>query len=96
MASGHVITRDAASATNILASRPYIEGHLRRRVLGLSNVTIVDGASVLGLVSSPDGVSVAGVRLSDKVVTSDLAVVATGRAGQLPAWAGIIGVPGAR
>ena len=40
VASGHEITRDAASATNVLASRPYIEGHLRRRVLGLPNVTL--------------------------------------------------------
>ena len=30
--SGHEITHDAGSAANILASRPYIEGHLRRRV----------------------------------------------------------------
>jgi 2-polyprenyl-6-methoxyphenol hydroxylase-like FAD-dependent oxidoreductase len=30
VASGHAMTRDAASATNILASRPYIEGHLRQ------------------------------------------------------------------
>lgn len=62
-------------------------------MLGLSNVTLVDGASVLGLVPSPDGVRVAGVRLSDKVVTCDLAVVATGRAGQLPAWLESLGFP---
>jgi 2-polyprenyl-6-methoxyphenol hydroxylase-like FAD-dependent oxidoreductase len=93
VASGHALTRDAASATNILASRPFIEGHLRRRVLGLSNVTLVDGASVLGLVPSRDGVGVAGVRLSDKVVACDLAVVAAGRAGQLPGWLESLGFP---
>ena len=93
VASGHALTRDATSATNILASRPYIEGHLRRRVLGLSNVTLVDGAPVLGLVPSRDGVGVAGVRLSDKVVACDLAVVATGRAGQLPGWLESLGFP---
>jgi 2-polyprenyl-6-methoxyphenol hydroxylase-like FAD-dependent oxidoreductase len=86
VASGHAMTRDAASATNILASRPYIEGHLRRRVLGLSNVSLVDGASVLGFVPNPDKSSVAGVQLSDQVLPCDLAVVATGRAGQLPVW----------
>jgi 2-polyprenyl-6-methoxyphenol hydroxylase-like FAD-dependent oxidoreductase len=93
VASGHALTRDAASATNILASRRYIEGHLRRRVLGLSNVTLVDGVSVLGLVPSLDGVSVAGVQLSDEVMPCDLTVVATGRAGQLPAWLELLGMP---
>jgi 2-polyprenyl-6-methoxyphenol hydroxylase-like FAD-dependent oxidoreductase len=93
VASGHPITRDAASATNILASRPYIEGHLRRRVLGLSNVRLVDGTSVLGLVPGPDGAGVTGVQLSDKLVTCDLAVVATGRAGQLPTWLESLGFP---
>jgi 2-polyprenyl-6-methoxyphenol hydroxylase-like FAD-dependent oxidoreductase len=93
VASGHAMTRDAASATNILASRPYIEGHLRRRVLGLSNVRLLDGASVLGFVASPDGAGVAGVQLSDKVLPCDLAVVATGRAGQLPVWLESLGFP---
>ena len=93
VASGHAMTRDAASATNILASRPYIEGHLRRRVLGLSNIRLVDGATVQGLVPSPDGMSVAGVQLSDQVLTCDLTVVATGRAGQLPAWLESLGFP---
>ena len=93
VASGHETTRNASAATNVLASRPYIEGHLRRRVLELPNVRLVDGASVQGLVPSPDGASVAGVQLSDNVLTCDLAVVATGRAGQLPAWLESLGFP---
>jgi 2-polyprenyl-6-methoxyphenol hydroxylase-like FAD-dependent oxidoreductase len=97
VASGHEITREAASATNILASRPYIEGHLRRRVLELPNVTLLDGTAVRGLVANPDRTRVAGVRLSDmrlrdEVVTCDLVVVATGRAGQLPAWLNALGL----
>ena len=82
-----------ASATNILASRPYIEGHLRRRVLDLPNVTLVDGTSVHGLEPAPDGMRVAGVRLSDEILTCDLVVVATGRAGQLPVWLDALGFP---
>jgi 2-polyprenyl-6-methoxyphenol hydroxylase-like FAD-dependent oxidoreductase len=93
VASGHEISHDAGSAVNILASRPYIEGHLRRRVLELPNVRLVDGVSAQGLVPGPDAVSVAGVQLSDKVLTCDLAVVATGRAGQLPAWLESMGFP---
>jgi hypothetical protein len=84
--SGHELTREAGSATNILAGRPFIEGHIRRRVLAIPNVTIVDGTTVRGLVAGHDGQSMAGVRLDGSVVGSDLAVIATGRAGQLPAW----------
>jgi hypothetical protein len=91
VASGREITRDAAPVTNVLASRPYIEGHLRRRVLGLPNVTLIDGTSVHGLVPSREGVRVIGVQLAGEILTCDLAVVATGRAGQLPAWLEILG-----
>ena len=91
VASGHEITRNAASATNVLASRPYIEGHIRRRLLTLPNVTLVDGSAVQGLVPDSAGVRVAGVRLLDRVLTCDLVVVATGRAGQLPAWLEALG-----
>jgi 2-polyprenyl-6-methoxyphenol hydroxylase-like FAD-dependent oxidoreductase len=93
VASGHEVTRDAASATYVLASRPYIEGHIRRRVLGLPNVTLVDGTSVHGLVPGHDGVCVTGVRLPDGMIGCDLVVVATGRAGQLPVWLETLGFP---
>jgi 2-polyprenyl-6-methoxyphenol hydroxylase-like FAD-dependent oxidoreductase len=93
VASGHEITRDAASATNVLASRPYIEGHLRRRVLGLPNVALIDGTSVQGLVLGRDGTGVAGAQLSGGVLSCDLVVVATGRAGQMPAWLRALGFP---
>jgi 2-polyprenyl-6-methoxyphenol hydroxylase-like FAD-dependent oxidoreductase len=93
VASGHEISRDAASATNVLASRPYIEGHLRRRALGLPNVRLVDGTSVHGLVRGPDSTRIAGVQLPDDVLAGELVVVATGRAGQLPAWLEALGLP---
>jgi 2-polyprenyl-6-methoxyphenol hydroxylase-like FAD-dependent oxidoreductase len=91
VASGHEFTRDAASATNVLASRPYIEGHIRRRVLGLPNVTLADGKSVYELLPAPDGAGVAGVKLVDEVLSCDLVIVATGRAGQLPGWLEALG-----
>jgi 2-polyprenyl-6-methoxyphenol hydroxylase-like FAD-dependent oxidoreductase len=93
VASGHEFTRDAGCATNVLASRPYIEGHLRRRVLELPNVTLLDGEPAQGLVAGPDGKGVTGARLSERVVTCDLVVVATGRGGQLPAWLEALGFP---
>ena len=91
VASGHEMTRDAATATYILASRPYVEGDLRRRVLALPNVKLVDGVSVQGLFAGSDGVSVAGVQLANEVIGCDLVVVATGRAAQLPAWLEALG-----
>lgn len=91
--SGHQFTRDAPAATNVLASRPYIEGHLRRRVLELPNVTLLDGASVQGLTVGPDGLAITGARLTDRAIAGDLVVVATGRAGQLPAWLEALGFP---
>jgi hypothetical protein len=93
VASGQEMTRGAASATNVLASRSYLEGRIRRRVLGIPNVTLVDGTSVHGLLPGPDGVSVVGVQLPDEVLTCDLVVVATGRAGQLPVWLEALGFP---
>ena len=91
--SGHEITRGAASATNVLASRPYIEGHLRRRVVALPNVKLIDDTSVHGLVRAPGSARVVGVELRNEILACDLAVVATGRAGQLPAWLEVLGFP---
>jgi 2-polyprenyl-6-methoxyphenol hydroxylase-like FAD-dependent oxidoreductase len=91
VASGHEMSRDAASATYILSSRPYVEGDLRRRVRALPNVELVDGVSAQGLVAGLDGVSVAGVQLANEVITCDLVVVATGRAAQLPGWLEALG-----
>ena len=93
VASGHEINREAASATNVLASRSYIEGHIRRRVLGLPNVALIDGTPVQGLVLGFDGTGIAGVQLASGVLDCDLVVVATGRGGQLPAWLRALGFP---
>jgi 2-polyprenyl-6-methoxyphenol hydroxylase-like FAD-dependent oxidoreductase len=90
---GHKITREAGSATNVLASRPFIEGHLRRRVLAVPNVSIVDGRTVLGLTLGADGTTVTGVRTSTETIAGNLTVVATGRAGQLPTWLAALGFP---
>ena len=44
--SGHLLSRDAAGADVLLASRPLIEGHIRRRVLALENVTVRERCDV--------------------------------------------------
>lgn len=91
--AGHPLTRDGATATNLLASRPFIEGHLRRRVLALPNITIEDGTTVRGLVPGAGPGRVPAVETAEGVVTGDLVVAAAGRAGQLPAWLEKLGFP---
>ncbi|WP_051659880.1 NAD(P)/FAD-dependent oxidoreductase [Mycolicibacterium aromaticivorans] len=66
------------------ASRPFLEFHLRRRVTGLANVTVIGQRNIVGPVLA-DG-SVTGVRIIDRATGSatilrcDLVVDATGRA----------------
>ena len=49
--SGHELCRDALGADVLLASRPLIEGHVRRRVLALPNVTVRERCEAAGLVT---------------------------------------------
>ncbi|MEO3752671.1 hypothetical protein [Streptomyces sp. B6B3] len=73
----------------ISATRPFLEAHLRRRVLALHNLRLVNGR-VRGLAFTADRVS--GVRYEgadparEDVLTADLVVDATGRASRIGAW----------
>jgi len=76
---------DPAALTTYLATRPFIEFHLRRRVARVAaNVVILDGRDVSGLVAAqPDRIT--GVVVSDRTsggsetLDADLIVDATGR-----------------
>ncbi|GAB2910787.1 FAD-dependent oxidoreductase [Streptomyces mayteni] len=71
----------------VSATRPFLEAHLRRRVLALGNLRPVNGR-VLGLAFTGDRVT--GVRYSgqagDELLTADLVVDATGRASRVGTW----------
>lgn len=73
----------------ISATRPFLEAHLRRRVLSLGNLRLVNGR-VRGLAFTGDRVS--GVRYgpegagNGEVLESDLVVDATGRASRIGTW----------
>jgi 2-polyprenyl-6-methoxyphenol hydroxylase-like FAD-dependent oxidoreductase len=77
----------------VSASRPFIEGHLRRRVAALPNVSISSGTSVEGLVA--EGGRVRGVRVSDESTTSvleaDFVVDCSGRGSPADRWLTEIG-----
>ena len=90
---GHQLARASMGTSAVLAGRPFIEGHVRRRVRELPEVTLVDGCDALGLTTSRDGKRVTGVRIlrradgsAEETLASDLVVAATGRAGRVPAW----------
>jgi len=97
---GHQLARASTGARSILASRPFVEGHVRRRVRELSQVTLIDGCDAVGLTASRDGERVTGVRIlrrtdgsAEEALAADLVVAATGRAARIPAWLQAIGYP---
>lgn len=93
---GHLLARASLGLRCLAASRPLIEGHVRRRVAALDGVTIADRRDVVGLIG--DGGRVRGVRVLGReegsVVTeleADLVIGASGRGGRLGAWLEALG-----
>jgi len=79
--------------TSISMSRPFLEFHVRRHVLGLPNVTLIDSCAVIELVTSPDKKQVIGVRVTKRstennteTLEADLVVDASGRGSATPKW----------
>jgi 2-polyprenyl-6-methoxyphenol hydroxylase-like FAD-dependent oxidoreductase len=98
--SGHELCRETAGAEVLLASRPLIEGHVRRRVLALPNVTVRERCEATDLVTSSDHRRVSGVRIRprdgggrEEVCAADLTVAASGRSARLPALLAALGYP---
>lgn len=89
---GHGITIKSAPSdmVGLLAARPVLEGHVRRRLLALPNVRAIENCSVLGLVASADNASIKGVSVRighlEQVIDADLVVDASGRGSASPAW----------
>jgi 2-polyprenyl-6-methoxyphenol hydroxylase-like FAD-dependent oxidoreductase len=82
----------------LLASRPVLEGHLRRRLLKLPNVRIVEHCAVRALASDPARKCVTGVRMCvegepEETAYADLVVDATGRGSSSAAWLEALGYP---
>src|SRR5215831_15726080 len=80
----------------LFASRPFLEGHLRERVLGLPQVKVLERCSVAGLLVAPGGREVTGARVSDAEgqltdIEADLVVDATGRGSRTPRWLSELG-----
>lgn len=90
-ASGWVKVYDTG-ITSKLASRWLLEGEVRRRVLALPNVRVVERADVVDLAFSPDGGRVVGVIANERgtheqsIISAELVVDASGRRSKLPEW----------
>jgi pimeloyl-ACP methyl ester carboxylesterase/2-polyprenyl-6-methoxyphenol hydroxylase-like FAD-dependent oxidoreductase len=88
--AGNQLARVDMGLTAITASRPFIEGHLRRRVSALENVELRSSCEVGGLLGGAGRVS--GVRIGDaagggeQALGAELVVAATGRSARVSAW----------
>jgi 2-polyprenyl-6-methoxyphenol hydroxylase-like FAD-dependent oxidoreductase len=93
---GHGLDRsgkftDPLSALQYIASRPFLEAHVRRRLRAIANVTILDGHDVVELMAAePDRVTGARVVNRDSggelVLNADLVIDAMGRGARTPAF----------
>lgn len=78
-------------------SRPFLESEVRRRVLSLPNVQILQDHDIIGLVANADHTAVTGATVRDRAadrtgqLVADLVVDATGRGSQAPKWLAILG-----
>ena len=90
---GHGVTLKSAPCDliGLFASRPVLEGHVRRRLLALSNVRAIETCAVQGLIASDDKTAIRGVRIrvgnqAEQVMLADLVVDASGRGLSSAAW----------
>ncbi|TPQ27102.1 monooxygenase [Bradyrhizobium guangdongense] len=95
---GHGVALKTAPSDllGVLASRPVLEGQVRRRLLKLPNVRAIAGCAVQGLVGSEDRSTILGVRVkvengAEQMMPADLVVDASGRGSASPAWLEMLG-----
>lgn len=91
---GHTLNLDRQPSRPIasyLASRPFLEAHVRDRVRAIDNIDILDGHDAVELLMN-DTRRVTGVLVADRdggtgeAIAADLIVDAMGRAGRTPAF----------
>jgi len=90
---GHnvALAQGKSDLIGLLASRPVLEGHVRRRVLQLPNVRAIENCAVQGLATGAARDRVTGVRVrvdgeGEQTLDADLVVDASGRGSASPAW----------
>jgi hypothetical protein len=90
---GYLYQKSPSELIGLLVSRPLLEAQVRKRLLSLPNVKVIENCDVLGLLATPDRTRIVGVRLiyradgsSEKALNADLIVDATGRRSLSPVW----------
>ncbi|WP_108920318.1 FAD-dependent oxidoreductase [Mycobacterium montefiorense] len=96
---GHLMVRtgSATSFTAYLATRPFLEDHVRARLRTIPNVNLLDEHDIAELTSAPDHHRVTGARVVNRrtheelTLRADLVIDATGRGARTPAWLDALG-----
>src|SRR5215469_5532306 len=77
----------------VSSGRPILEDHVRKYVLGIPSVSVLDKHDIVGLETTPDNKRVTGARIQrqeqgsqPEVLTADLVIDITGRGSRMPAW----------
>jgi len=98
--NGKPLKQTRAGLTNVAARRPVMEAHCRDRVQAMPNVRFMERYDITGLVHTPDGSRVTGVRVqphgdggAEEVLEADLVVDTTGRGSRTPVWLEAMGYP---
>ena len=95
--NGHRLASARSGRPAVLASRPFLEAHVRRRVREEPQIRVREGARVSGLAASDDRRRVEGVELGSanggtpRILSADLVVDCSGRRSPLPSWLGELG-----
>ncbi|MGH7743594.1 MAG: FAD-dependent oxidoreductase [Candidatus Dormibacteria bacterium] len=97
MFSGHRLRQAPSGLCLLVASRPFVEGHVRARVAALAGVSIAERCAARS-VTTDGGGRVTGVAVHRdcgvvETLASDLVVDATGRGSRLPVWLAQLGYP---
>jgi 2-polyprenyl-6-methoxyphenol hydroxylase-like FAD-dependent oxidoreductase len=85
------VTREPKALALHMASRPFLEWHVRQRLQAISNVTIISGHDVAELTATPDRSRVTGARVinrndgTEQELTGDVVMDAMGRGAHTPA-----------
>jgi 2-polyprenyl-6-methoxyphenol hydroxylase-like FAD-dependent oxidoreductase len=90
--SGHQLRQATIGLPGLLASRPFLEGHLREMVRRLPGVRFLEDTSASGPTVTADKRTITGVEVRGPgggppaQVAADLVVDATGRGSRTPGW----------
>ncbi len=96
---GHLMVRTGAapSFAAYLATRPFLEEHVRARLRRIANITLLDEHDIVDLTTTTDRRRVTGARVvnrrtrQDTTLSADLVLDATGRGARTPAWLTALG-----